>query len=112
AYSFSAGGPVLTPDVEAIIINPICAHSLHSRPLVVSASAEITLCMNSTGVDAYDRGEAASVAIDGEEVARLHRSALLRVTKSSSIVRFIAAGDSNFYGRLLHKLNRWGTTLR
>ncbi|MDE5602192.1 MAG: NAD(+)/NADH kinase, partial [Clostridia bacterium] len=73
AYSFSAGGPVLTPDVEAIIINPVCPHSLHSRPLVVSASAEIMLCMNSTGVDGYDRGAEASVSIDVEEVARLNR---------------------------------------
>lgn len=112
AYSFSAGGPVIAPDVEAIVINPICAHSLHSRPLVVSADAEITLCLNTLGEDGFDRGVCASVAIDGKEIAKLHRNTLLRVTKSSSKVRLMTADCSDFYNRLLRKMNRWGTTLR
>lgn len=111
AYSFSAGGPVLAPDVDAIVINPICAHSLHSRPLVVSSTAEIVLCLK--GVDySVDRNGVATVAIDGEEVAKLPRNAMLRVKKSGSIVRLTAADDCNFYGKLLQKMNRWGTTLR
>ena len=109
AYSFSAGGPVIAPDVDAIIVNPICAHSLHSRPLVVASSAEIVLCLK--GNDMGDRN-AAIVAIDGEEVAKLPRNALLRVKKSGSIVRLASVDDGNFYEKLLRKMNRWGTTLR
>ena len=43
AYSLSAGGPILAPNVSAIVIIPICAHSLHSRPMVVNSDAKIEL---------------------------------------------------------------------
>jgi NAD+ kinase len=53
AYSLSAGGPVLTPMVEALVISPICAHALSHRPLVVRDSVEIEILVQSSGEPPY-----------------------------------------------------------
>lgn len=104
AYSLSAGGPVLAPEVEAILIIPICAHSLHSRPLVVSASSQIAVGLS---------GELdATVSVDGVGVGNLQMGGVVSVTKSHNSAVFLSDGDDNFYKKLLAKMNSWGTTLR
>lgn len=104
AYSLSAGGPVLAPGVDATVIIPICAHSLHSRPLVVSASSQIVVKLSE------DHG--ATVSVDGVNKGSLEKNGVVSVTKSQNKVVFLSDGKSNFYAKLLSKMNRWGTTLR
>lgn len=101
AYSLSAGGPVLAPDVEGIIINPICAHSLHSRPLVVSAGSHIELKL---------RGGAATLCIDGEGAINLKDECSVCIQKSQRSAKFVAVENDNFYKKLLEKMNVWGST--
>ncbi len=102
AYSLSAGGPILSPDVSAFVVNPICAHSLHSRPLVISSSSRVTLKLSGD--------ENASACIDGGAVFDLPRDSAITVQKASNGVRFITKGDDDFYKKLFQKMNRWGTT--
>ncbi len=102
AYALSAGGPVLAPDVDAFEIIPICAHSMHSRPLVVSSSS----CVKITLGGEHD----AVVSIDGGNDGILKVGEAVTVSKSSQTAKFISAGNSSFYNKLLSKMNRWGTT--
>lgn len=102
AYSLSAGGPVLAPDVDAIVIIPICAHSLHSRPLVVNASSKIEIKLSGE-----HRG---IISVDGANNGTLEKNEIIRVTKSLKSAVFLSDGDENFYAKLLKKMNRWGTT--
>lgn len=101
AYSLSAGGPILAPDVEAFVINPICAHSLHSRPLVVSAGSKVELRLKS---------DCAGVCVDGKSSFALQNGDVVCVSKSQKSAKFIRTRDEDFYKKLLQKMNRWGTT--
>lgn len=99
AYSLSAGGPVVAPDTGAFALTPINPHSLHSRPLVVSDRETVRLDLEGGGacviVDGRDEGEA-----DGS----------VTVAKADRIARFIWLKESNFYSKLLNKLNKWSVT--
>ena len=59
AYSLAAGGPILMPSVDAIVINPVCPHSLTHRPLVVRDTVEINIEVQSSGEEAF-------LSIDGQ----------------------------------------------
>ena len=59
AYSLAAGGPILMPSVDALVINPVCPHSLTHRPLVVRDTVEIMLDVQSSGEEAF-------LSIDGQ----------------------------------------------
>ena len=104
AYSLSAGGPVLAPDVDAIVIIPICAHSLHSRPLVVGANSKIVLSLHGS--------ETASVFADGKFIFSAKDGDEIVVKKSENKAKFIIANNDDFYKKLLQKMNRWGVTSR
>lgn len=100
AYSLSAGGPIVSPDVDAIIINPICAHSLHSRPLIVSGD---------TSIDVEIEGENSVLIADGREQLDLKTTSQMQISKSSKVAKFVYDGN-NFYNKLLEKMNKWGVT--
>ena len=100
AYSLSAGGSILAPNVSAFILTSINSHSLHSRPIVVSQNDEIYL---SPACDA-------NVVIDGVAVADIKRGEKLKVTKYGKEVCFIRFNGHSFYKKLLTKLNKWSVT--
>ncbi|MDR3764311.1 MAG: NAD(+)/NADH kinase [Acidobacteriota bacterium] len=58
AYSLAAGGPVLVPSVDALVVTPICPHSLTHRPLVVGGGAEVSIVL--------DGGAAGALSVDGQ----------------------------------------------
>lgn len=100
AYSLSAGGSILTPDIAAFILTPICAHSLHNRPIVFSDSSELCVKLSESEVslDLFCDGKSVLTMAGGEE-------ALLR--KADFCVEFLKRGDSNFFDKLLYKLTKW-----
>ena len=102
AYSLSAGGPVIAPDLDAIVVNPVCPHTLHSRPLVVGGDAEIRLELSAE--------ESANLVVDGKIVAELAENSVIMISKSSVYAAFICENGDGFYEKLLDKMNRWGTT--
>lgn len=98
AYSLAAGGPVLMPSVEAILLTPICPHSLTHRPLVVGADAHITVRLDSgaNGVLSVD-GQVGMPVVQGDQIEcskAAYRIKLLRMRRS-------------FFELLRSKL-RWG----
>lgn len=104
AYSLSAGGPIVAPEVRAIVINPICPHSLHSRPLVVDDKAEIEVRISGE--------EGASLTVDGASFKNIGVGERVVVKTSGRTAKFMRAGENNFFEKLLKKMNVWSTTLQ
>jgi NAD+ kinase len=105
AYSLSCGGPIIQPDVDALVMIPICPHTLSDRPLVLRGRSEIHIKMVS-GSD-YK----AHVACDGDELGRLTDKDALTVRAASRNVTLLHPKDYNYYELLRSKLN-WGRANR
>ncbi len=99
AYSLSAGGPVLSPQVKAILVTPICPHTLHSRSIVVPDDAVID-------VEAKLRGEGI-VVVDGKRKIAFSNYGRFSIRKSAKNCCFVRFGGHGFYSRLLSKLTQW-----
>jgi NAD+ kinase len=100
AYSLSAGGPLLVPGLAAIVLTPICPHSLTQRPLVLPESAEIE-------VVTHDRGGEAALTVDGQEGMQLQDEDRVRICRSPHPVDIVASPFRNRY-EILHAKLRWG----
>ncbi len=100
AYSLSAGGSVLTPDLNAFIMTPICAHSLHSRPVVYNDKSVLEIIPEGMK-------SPLNVIVDGRIVNVIDDELPITVKKSKLAVEFITRGDSDFFKKLLIKLNIW-----
>ncbi len=100
AYSLSAGGSVLTPDINAFIMTPICAHSLHSRPVVYNDGSVLKIHLLSSGA-------MLNIIVDGRIVDTLDSSKTVIAKKSSYYVEFITRDETDFFKKLLIKLNKW-----
>lgn len=100
AYSLSAGGSILTPDLEALIMTPICPHSLHSRPIVFSDKS--TVQINQT-----DKNCTLNLIVDGKVMDTIQGDERVTVNKADRYCEFISASGNNFFDKLLIKLNIW-----
>ena len=100
AYSLSAGGPVVVPTVESIVITPISPHTLAVRPVVLPPSAEIE-------VRANDGPEELLVTVDGQVGATFTSDDALRVRRAERPVLVVHFRDSTFFSRMRRKLG-WG----
>ena len=100
AYSLSAGGSVLTPDLDAFLLTPLCAHSLHSRPIVYSGKSELVIRYNKENT-------AVNVSVDGIVIGEFKGCIEAKITKSQYFTEFIVSGKVNFFDKLLSKLSKW-----
>jgi NAD+ kinase len=98
AYAFSAGGPIIWPDVEALLVVPSNAHAVFSRPLVVSKDSVITV-----GVD--PDGSTAVLTCDGLRHIELPRGSSVTVVNGRVPVRLVRLWDGPFTDRLVHKFS-------
>lgn len=101
AYSLSAGGSVLTPEINAFILTPICAHSLHSRPIVFGDNSVLT-------VYPTKQNQQLNVVVDGKIKAEIKCGDCVKVEKAQQTVGFIT-DDVNFFEKLFLKLNKWSS---
>lgn len=100
AYSLAAGGSVLAPDVNAFIMTPVCAHSLHSRPVVYGDGSSVT-------IRAVNSRKPLVLIVDGRTVDKINSGDTVTVKKSDFTADFITENDKNFFNKLLIKLNKW-----
>ncbi len=96
AYSLSAGGAILTPEVPVFMMTPICAFSMRARPIVFSDEDEFTITVV--------KGKSI-VLLDGGVVASLPENAEIRVEKAPFTADFPVKEDSDFFARVRNKLN-------
>lgn len=105
AYSLSAGGAIVHPNVQAILVTAICPHTLSMRPLVVSADATIAITIER----AREPQEDLALTIDGQETVKLKPEDTVEVSRAECRTRVVRLGRRTFYDRLRGKL-RWGDT--
>lgn len=101
AYSLSAGGPIVAPGVEAMIVTPVCAHTLAVRPVVVPPDATICAEPMSPGSDDL------LVSYDGQLGTTLAAGDRVYVRRAQSTVLMIRFGSEGYFTRMRQKLN-WG----
>jgi NAD+ kinase len=100
AYSLAAYGPILTPDVDAIVVTPICPHLLTLRPIVVPGSACVTL-----RADAIPH--VALLTVDGQRAVELEKGDEVRCQRSQYSVKLVRLAEGGFFEALRNKLS-WG----
>jgi NAD+ kinase len=100
AYSLAAGGPIVTPAVEAFVVTPICAHTLTNRPLVLPDSVQIEVVVKS-------QREVAYLTVDGQMGIATHSEDAVRLKKASSCVEIIQPPNKDYFEILRQKL-KWG----
>ncbi len=99
AHSVAAGGPIIDPEMEAVIINPICPFTLSNRPIVVPSHE--TICVE---VEAEQRS-GVLLTVDGQIVENLEPLDKVYIQKSQNKAKLIASDRSVFYTVLRSKLN-------
>ncbi len=98
AYSMSAGGAVVDPRMDAMLITPICSHSLNATPLVFSAESELKM------KNVTLREEKLYINVDGCEVRPLAFGESVTIRRSRETVSFIRLKEGGFYEVLRHKM--------
>ena len=101
AYSLSAGGPIVVPGVEAMVVTPIAAHTLAVRPLVVPSSYRIVI------EPMVGWSEDLLVSFDGQTGTTLAPGESVDVRRADHRVCLIRLGGDGFFGRMRQKLH-WG----
>ncbi|TCK62598.1 NAD(+)/NADH kinase [Seleniivibrio woodruffii] len=100
AYSLAAGGPIVHPGLESMIITPICPQGLSNRPIVISDDSEIEIRIKT-------RNERVSITFDGQVYRQLDTEKTIKVKKASSYTHIIVPKDKNYYALIREKLG-WG----
>ena len=101
AYSLSSGGPIISPDVDSFVITPISAHTLNSRPLVVSAKSTIKINFSS-----YNQN--ITFITDGQLHEPLSTDDTVLITNSDFEIGLIDFSDNDYFQNLRTKMG-WGT---
>ena len=98
AYSLSAGGPVVDPSVDCLLLTPVCPHSLDSRPRIWPGWVKLTA--RATAAD----GDPVYVTVDGEENLPLAPGQIVKIRRASMTARLLRLQEDSFYQRLSRKL--------
>jgi NAD+ kinase len=100
AYNVSAGGPIVHPRMSAIIMTPICPHTLTNLPLVLPPESRVDVTLKSAQDEVY-------VTVDGQVGWKLAPEDRITVCRSNRIVRLIAPAGMDYFDVLRRKL-KWG----
>jgi NAD+ kinase len=100
AYNISAGGPIIFPTMSAMVMTPICSHTLSNRPIVLSEDVNIEIVLRSAQDDVY-------LTVDGQVGLQFRMDDLVLVNKSDVAVQLVAPPDKNYFDVLRGKL-KWG----
>jgi NAD+ kinase len=100
AYNLAAGGPIIHPDMHALIMTPICPHTLTNRPIVISDSSEISIVLESKNEDVF-------LTLDGQVGLALRHRDVVRIRKAEHMIRLVRPAERNYFDVLRTKL-KWG----
>jgi NAD+ kinase len=101
AYNLAAGGPILHPEVDALLLTPIAPHMLTNRPIVIPASSEVKVqpMMNGANEEVY-------VTIDGQSGHPLQSNDTIHITRAERTLRLVRASTRTYFDVLRQKL-KW-----
>jgi NAD+ kinase len=97
AYSLSAGGPIVQPWVPAVVLSPICPHTLTFRPMVISADSTIGLKLITDGEEVY-------LTLDGQRGAHLEKNDEVEVRASPLELKLVTSPKRNYFDLVKEKL--------
>ena len=100
AYNLSAGGPILYPTLNALVITPICPHTLTNRPIVLPLDAVVDVRLESLSEEVY-------LTLDGQQGFPLTPRDLVRIRRCPQPVRLITDRERSFF-QILHRKLKWG----
>ncbi len=98
-YSLSAGGPIICPKLDCLLLTPACAHSLQHRPAISSASDIVAIEL--------EVGRRAQIDIDGQPAGTLKGGERVTVSKAAEEARFIRFDGRSFFQLIRYKLSEW-----
>ncbi|HSR63339.1 MAG TPA: NAD(+) kinase [Gammaproteobacteria bacterium] len=101
AYALSGGGPILYPSLDALVLVPICPHSLTNRPIVIHGDSKVEIVVGTRDIDH------ARLTCDGEISQELDSGDRVCVMKKNKTIRLIHPADHDYFSILRAKL-RWG----
>lgn len=104
AYNLAAGGPIVHPALDAVVLTPICPHMLTYRPLVLGGGARVEVSLRSPDVEVH-------VTLDGQEGFPLSQGDGVRITRSPRTLRLVRSPDRDYFQVLRTKL-KWGEAAR
>ncbi len=104
AYALSGGGPIMHPSLNALVLVPICPHTLSSRPMVIDGNSKVYIV---PGSDSHNR---AQIACDGQQTHKLSRGQSIEVEKYEKPLLLMHPKSHEFYEACRSKLG-WGTKL-
>ncbi len=101
AYALSGGGPILHPALDALVLVPICPHTLSNRPIVIAGDSHITIVVDTPEIDR------AHLTCDGDIICELQTHDRVLIHKKERSIRLIHPPDHDHFSILRAKLN-WG----
>ena len=101
AYSLSAGGPIVYPDLQVIIFTPVCPHTLHTRPMIVAPEETVKVVVCS-------KQKEMMLTLDGQYGFQLKRGDVISVTKSNFTTMLVRLKGNSFFSILRKKLRDGG----
>ena len=102
AYNLAAGGPIVHPSVDALLLTPIAPHTLTHRPVVIPGSAVVEV-----RPEAAHGSEDVFVTYDGQYGYAVHQGDVIRVKKAERVLRLVKAPSRDYFELLREKL-KWG----
>ena len=94
-YSISAGGPVIAPGLDVMIITPVCPHTLYVRPIIASKDSRLSFSMNSEGY----------ISLDGIYTSKINKDDRIDIGRARTHVDFIRFNRQNLYSLIRDKLS-------
>jgi NAD+ kinase len=100
AYNLSAGGPILFPNLEVIVVTPICPHTLTNRPLVLSLDSRVDLRLEKQSEEVW-------LTLDGQQGFPLSMEDRVRIERCKDPVYLVTDRDRSYF-QVLHRKLKWG----
>jgi NAD+ kinase len=100
AYNLSAGGPILFPNLEVIVVTPICPHTLTNRPLVLSLDSKVDLRLEKQSEEVW-------LTLDGQQGFPLSMEDRVRIERCTDPVYLVTDHDRTYF-QVLHRKLKWG----
>ena len=98
AYSLSAGGPIVSPELKVLIITPICPHTIHNRSIVVSEKDEVKIVIG-------DENSEVMLSVDGQDSYKLSSGKVVRIRSSSFVTNLVKLKQRSFFDVLRRKIS-------
>ncbi len=104
AYSLSAGGPIVDPNMSILMATPICPHTLHARSIIIPDNKTMSIHIGN------DYFHDAMLTVDGQQGCKLKQKDIIKIEKSKCTARLVRINNTSFYDVLRKKLSERGVS--